>query len=214
MFANDVQLTGRRGSIRFARGSKELEQWFRDVPDEFSSHRIIHSSWKAGDGHNGKLDFIVAYQSPAQDGTVSGSIISYETIISFADDRPRFLSLDKTPILPNPRMQYSPTWAEHRVLGFVHAVLGRQIACQSAAEALSTGASANSRVDVWAPVPELSSEIDAFLTIGTPEGNLLGAEWRFQDDGDSDFPAPLRIEPLRRMTTRGEEANDVSRRIF
>jgi hypothetical protein len=208
LFVKNVQLTGRRGQVRFAHGHNELAQWFRAVPDEISSHRILHCTWKEGTGAEGNLDFIVAYQTPTADGGVGGSVISYQTVVSFADDVPRFVALDKTPILPNTRHEYSPTWAEHRVYGFVHAVLGKQLTHQEAADAFRDISLAGSRVKVWAPVPEGSTAYDAFLTIGTADGSLHTAGWRFHDDGDAAFPFPQQIAPLRRLTVRDEHPLD------
>ncbi|MFJ5956466.1 hypothetical protein ACIQC5_10950 [Paenarthrobacter sp. NPDC092416] len=207
LFAKDVQLTGRRGQVCFAHGRAELERWFGAVPEEISSHRIIHSTWTDGEGEVGKLDFVVAYQATTAHGGVSGSIISYETVISFANDQPHFLALDKTPILPNARKEYAPTWAEHRVLGFVHAALSGQLTSQAATDALHLALSAGSNVGVWAPAPELSRVYDAFLTVGTSEGNVYTAWWRFHDDGDAAFPALERTAPLRRQTTQDDETN-------
>jgi hypothetical protein len=200
LFGSNVQLTGRRGQLHFAHGHTELAQWFRAVPDEISSHRILHSSWTEGIGEEGTLDFLVAYQAPTADGSVGGSVISYQTVVSFAEDVPRFLALDKTPILPNTRPDYAPTWAEHRVSGFVYAILGQRLIHQKAADAIRDIPTAASKVDVWAPAPERSPAYDAFLTIGTADGTFHAAGWRFRDDGDAAFPVPEHIAPLRRLT--------------
>jgi len=202
IFMNDVRLTGRGGQVRFAQGHGELAQWFRAVPDEISSHRILHSTWTEGPGGNGTLNFVVAYQAPAADGGVGGSVMSYETAVSFEDERPRFVALDKTPILANTRNEYAPTWAEHRVHGFVHAVLGKQLTHHKAAEAFSDISAAGSVIEVWAPVPERSTAYDAYVTIGTPDGSFHAAGWRFHDDGDAAFPVPEQIGPLRPLKVR------------
>jgi hypothetical protein len=208
LFEDNVQLTGRRGEVRFAHGHQELAQWFRAVPDEVSSHRILHSNWLERTGVEGTLDFLVAYQAPTADGSVGGSIIRYQTVVSFVDESPRFAALDKTPILPNTKREYAPTWAEHRVSGFVHALLGKQLTHAEAADALGDLTKGASKVDVWAPAPELSPTYDAFLTIGTADGNFRTAAWRFQDDGDTAFPAPLQIAPLRRSTVQDDRRPD------
>lgn len=202
LFEDNVQLTGRRGEVHFAHGHLELAQWFRAVPDEVSSHRILHSNWTERTGVEGTLDFLVAYQTPTADGSVGGSIISYQTVVAFADEIPRFVALDKTPILPNTKRVYAPTWAEHRVSGFVHALLGKQLIHAEAADALRDLTEGAPKVHVWAPAPERSPAYDAFLTIGNPDGNFHTAAWRFQDDGDTAFPAPLQIAQLRRSTVR------------
>jgi hypothetical protein len=208
LFEDNVQLTGRRGEIHFAHGRQELAQWFRAVPDEVSSHRILHSNWTERTGVEGTLDFLVAYQTPTADGSVGGSIISYQTVVSFADEIPRFVSLDKTSILPNTKRDYAPTWAEHRVSGFVHALLGKALTHAEAAGALRDLTKGASNVDVWAPAPERFPTYDAFLAIGTADGNFHTAAWRFQDDGDTAFPAPLQIVPLRRSTVQDDPHPD------
>lgn len=208
LFEDNVQLTGRRGEVHFAHGHQELAQWFRAVPDEVSSHRILHSNWTERTGVEGTLDFLVAYETPTADGSVGGSIISYQTVVSFADEIPRFAALDKTPILPNTKRVYAPTWAEHRVSGFVHALLGKQLTHAEAGDALRDFTTGASRVDVWAPVPERSPTYDAFLTIGTADGNFHSAAWRFQDDGDTAFPTPMQIAPPRRSTVQDDPRPD------
>ena len=209
IFANNVQLTGRRGQVRFAHGHYELEQWFRAIPDEISSHRILHSTWTEGDSQNGNLDFIVAYQTPTAGGDVGGSVISYETVVSFEDDVPRFLALDKTPILPNTSPRYAPTWAENRVLGFIHAVLAKQLTHREASSALGDISLADSVIEVWAPVPERSAAYDAFLTISTADGYVHTAGWRFHDDGDAAFPTPERIAPFCRLKVQYQHGHDI-----
>jgi hypothetical protein len=211
LFANNVRLTGRRGEVRFAHGHNDLAHWFQAIPDEISSHRILHSTWTEGTGEKGNLDFVVAYQTPTADGGVGGSVISYETVVSFADDVPRFEALDKTPILPNTRHEYAPTWAEHRAYAFVHAVLGKQLTHQEAADALDDTSFAATAIEVWAPVPERSTAYDAYLTIGAADGTLHTAVWRFQDDGDSAFPVPERIARLCRLTMQDEHHPDTRR---
>ncbi|KQR74425.1 hypothetical protein ASF98_21910 [Arthrobacter sp. Leaf337] len=208
LFENNIQLTGRLGEVQFAHGHLELAQWFRTVPDEVSSHRILHSNWTERTGAEGTLDFLVAYQTPTADGSAGGSVISYQTTVSFADEIPRFVALDKTPILPNTKRVYAPTWAEHRVSGFMHALLGTQLTHAEAADALCDITDGVSKVDVWAPVPERSPVYDAFLTIGTADGNFHTAAWRFHDDGDTAFPAPLQIAPLSRSTVYDDRHPD------
>ncbi len=122
MFHPRVRLSGRRGDHVFADDRASLLRWFASVPEEVSSHHIIHSSFVAGEGGVGQLSMVVAYQAPQPDG-MRGSIISYETTVEFVDEGARFLSLDKTPILANASSEYHTSWAANRVLALVHAEL-------------------------------------------------------------------------------------------
>jgi hypothetical protein len=122
IFHPHVQLSGRRGEHLFAKDHASLSAWFSAVPDVISSHHIVHSNYATDDRGAGLLSMVVAYQAPSNTGT-HGSIISYETRIEFGSAFPRFIMLDKTPILPNTRMHYQPSWATNRVLALIHGAL-------------------------------------------------------------------------------------------
>lgn len=122
IFHPKVQLSGHRGNHLFARDHQSLKAWFAAVPDVISSHHIVHSNYLTAGNGEGLLNMVVAYQSPADSG-VHGSIISYETRIEFSTEGARFISLDKTPILGNTRLDYETSWAANRVLARVHAEL-------------------------------------------------------------------------------------------
>ncbi|MBH0112098.1 hypothetical protein I5E68_03905 [Novosphingobium sp. YJ-S2-02] len=123
IFDPQVRLSGHRGQRLFAQDHESLRAWFAAVPDEVSSHHILHSVYEDLAPDSGRLAFLVAYQAPGADGAVHGSIISYETQIAFGGE-PRFLALDKTPMLPNTRPVFEPSWASNRVLARLHAELG------------------------------------------------------------------------------------------
>lgn len=123
MFHPQVRLSGRRGGHLFASDHQSLVAWFDAVPDEVSSHHIVHSSYSIADNGDGLLSMVVAYQAKGELG-VHGSIISYETRIEFAPGAPRFIALDKTPILSNTRAEYETSWSTNRALALIHAELG------------------------------------------------------------------------------------------
>jgi hypothetical protein len=123
MFHPQVRLSGHRGAHIFAKDNQTLLAWFKSIPDEVSSHHIVHSGYSDAENGEGLLTMVVAYQAPSTSG-VHGSIISYETRIEFAPGAPRFIALDKTPILPNTKSEYETSWAANRVLARVHADLG------------------------------------------------------------------------------------------
>ncbi|MDC8746755.1 hypothetical protein NY751_11860 [Xanthomonas campestris] len=122
LFHPEVRLTGRRGGYLFAQDHASLSAWLSAVPDAISSHHIVHSTYTTDEHGAGLLNMVVAYQAPGATGT-HGSIISYETRIAFDAPLARFVMLDKTPILPNTRPQYAPSWATNRVLALVHGTL-------------------------------------------------------------------------------------------
>jgi len=123
IFHPQVRLSGHRGQRLFAQDHETLRAWFAAVPDEVSSHHILHSVYEDLAPDSGRLAFLVAYQAPGADDAVHGSLISYETQVAFGGE-PRFLALDKTPTLPNTRPTFEPSWATNRVLARLHHELG------------------------------------------------------------------------------------------
>lgn len=123
MFHPQARLSGHRGTHLFAKDNQTLLGWFKSIPDEISSHHIVHSAYSDAENVEGLLSMVVAYQAPSTSG-VHGSVISYETRIEFAPGAPRFIALDKTPILPNTKSEYETSWSANRVLARVHADLG------------------------------------------------------------------------------------------
>jgi hypothetical protein len=135
MFHPQVRLSGHRGGRLFASDHQSLTDWFAAVPDEVSSHHIVHANFSMAEDDTGLLSMVVAYQALGDTG-VHGSIIAYETRIEFAADAPRFIALDKTPILSNTRAGYDTSWSINRVLSLVHAELGGVIASDGRLRAL------------------------------------------------------------------------------
>lgn len=125
MFHPNVLLSGHRMHHVFAQDHQSLVAWFASIPDKISAHHIIHSNYSTAENGDGLLNMVVAYQAPGKAG-MQGSIISYETRIEFSPGAPRFISLDKTPILSNKRSSYETSWSTNRVLARVHAELGGQ----------------------------------------------------------------------------------------
>ncbi len=122
IFHPKIRLTGHKNSHLFAADHQSLAE-LRAIPDEPSSHHIVHSNYSDVDEHTGTLNMVIAYQARSAGG-VHGSIISYQTLVEFGASGPRFVALDKTPVLSNTRSDYETSWAENRVLALVHADLG------------------------------------------------------------------------------------------
>jgi hypothetical protein len=133
----------------------------RRVPDETSSHRIVHSNYATADDGDGLLSTVVAYQAPGA-SDVQGSIISYETRIEFAPDTPRFMALDKTPIMANTRSEYETSWSTKRVLALVHAELGCLV---EDVVHLRQGRGQIRQICAQVSAPEESTSYDAVVTV-------------------------------------------------
>jgi len=191
MFHPQVRLSGSRGGHLFARDHKSLKDWFASVPDAISSHHIVHSNYVTADNGDGLLSMVVAYQSPGDSG-MRGSIISYETRIEFATDAARFTALDKTPILPNTRLDYETSWSTNRVLALIHAELGGITGSDGKLRA-ALGNNVR-QVFVHVAAPEASCDYDALVT----SSNVDPAEVRIlhlklTDDGNATMPSVVQI---------------------
>lgn len=195
IFHPQVRLTGQRGSLVFATDHGSLVSWFASIPDETSSHHILHSDYRDVDDDQGIFRMVVAYQTPGPDG-VRGSVISYETVIDVSSEAPRFIALDKTPILPNTRAIYEPSWAVNRVLALVYASL-------SGLDGSSTDLRAAFSDDVHHVNALVSAEENArdyaasLVWSGKDNGQSGSLRLRFEDDGHAPFPELAEIELLR-----------------
>ena len=192
IFDPQVRLTGRQGAHVFATDHASLARWFASIPDEVSSHHIVHADYTDRGKDGGSLRMVVAYQTPQGDG-VHGSIISYETRIAFGPDEPRFVALDKTPILPNTRPVYEPSWATHRVLGLVHASLA---GLPGASAAVHDTLGAVSQVTAHVRSPEGATAYTGILTAIGTDGVPSAWQIAAQDDVRSRFPHLTSIEPF------------------
>lgn len=196
MFHPQVQLSGHRGSHLFAHDHESLKAWFAAVPDEVSSHHIVHSTYSTAnnDSGDGLLNMVVAYQAPGKSG-VHGSIISYQTQIEFIPDGARFIALDKTPILPNTKPDYETSWATNRVLALVHAVLGGITVPDGK---LRAALADNVRqVFVHTTAPEGSKAYEALVTCSS--GNPAATQavrLKLTDEGKAIMPTIEQIEVL------------------
>ncbi|MBG6595947.1 hypothetical protein I5I64_00195 [Pseudomonas aeruginosa] len=194
IFHPQVQLSGHRGGHLFARDKESLKVWFASVPDEISSHHIVHSKYASADNGDGILSMVVAYQS-LNDSKVHGSIISYETRIEFSPDGARFISLDKTPILANTRADYETSWATNRALALVHAELAG-ITGSDGQLRIALGKDVR-QVAVHAPAPEASSTYKALVTCNSGDPAASRAvQLTLSDDGKARLPEIEQIKFL------------------
>lgn len=204
IFHPDVQLSGRRGGHVFANGRESLVRWFASIPEEVSSHHIVHSSFVEVGGGVGQLSMVVAYQAPAPDG-MHGSIISYQTRVEFSPKGARFLSLDKTPVLPNTRHGYQTSWAVNRVLARLHAELASPDPVDSRLrQALGT---AISEVNVVVVAPEGARDYQAVVTVvGIEPNGVRVVTLALSDDVKSSMPTITHVEICATAPNRPEGA--------
>lgn len=183
IFHPNVQLSGHRMNHIFAHDHQSLVAWFASIPDEISSHHVIHSNYSTAENGDGLLNMVVAYQAPGA-SRMQGSIISYETRIEFSPGAPRFIALDKTPILSNRRSSYETSWSTNRVLARVHAELGGL-----------TGASDSVRRVLGDEVLQLSAQVTA------PEGS---SEYDAVVSAIMNDPAGVRVVQMRLIDDVGQ----------
>lgn len=196
MFHPQVLLSGSRGIHLFAHDHESLKAWFAAVPDEMSSHHIVHSTYLTAndDSGEGLLNMVVAYQA-RDDSGVHGSIISYQTRIEFTADGARFITLDKTPILPNTKIEYETSWSTNRVLALVHATLSG--ITESGGKLQAALGDDVHQVFVHATAPEASSVYEALVTCSS--GNPTATQvvlLKLMDDGKATMPTIEQIEVL------------------
>jgi hypothetical protein len=185
IFHPQVRLSGHRGQHVFAKDHPTLVAWFAAVPDGISSHHILHSVYQDMAGNGGRLGFLVAYQAPADEG-VHSSIISYETQVEFAPSGPRFVALDKTPILPNTRPDYETSWATNLVLALVHAELG---GLGGSDDSLRTALSDDVRqIAALTAAPEGARAYDALVTWIDKSASPRVLHLELQDDASATLP--------------------------
>ncbi|MGE1155184.1 hypothetical protein [Pseudomonas kitaguniensis] len=193
IFHPQVRLSGHRGSHLLASDRERLAAWLVAVPDEISSYRIVHSNYLTADNGDGLLNMVVAYQAPSYP-EIHGSIISYETRVEFAQI-PRFSAIDKTPILPNKRHAFEPSWSTNRVLARVHAELGG-----------ITGSDGQLRIELGSKIREIlahstaltgSKNYQALVTAtgGDPD-ELRVVRLQLADDVKATMPTIEIVEPL------------------
>ena len=194
MFHPQVQLSGHRGNHLFARDHESLVAWFAAVPDVISSHHIVHSNYSTAENGDGLLSMVVAYQAPGQ-LDMHGSIISYETRIEFAIGAPRFSALDKTPILPNRRLEYETSWSTNRVLAWVHAELGG--ITDSDGQLRGALGSDVRQVSAQVTAPEGSRAYEALVTgIGGNPTELRAVRLKLTDDVRATIPTVEKVQPI------------------
>lgn len=191
MFHPNVQLSGHRVNHIFADDHDSLKAWFASVPDLVRSHHIIHSSFSLAANGDGLLDMIVAYQAPGE-ARMQGSIISYETRIDFAPEAPRFIALDKTPILPNRRASYETSWATNRVLSRLHAALG---GITDADDALCAALGYEVlQISAIAAAPEGSSAYDAIVSVVGKDAQIRNVRLHLSDSVAKPLPTVDKVE--------------------
>jgi hypothetical protein len=197
MFHPGVRLSGHRGTHEFARDHTSLVAWFAAVPDVISSHHIIHSVYSTADNGEGMLSMVVAYQSPANAG-VHGSIISYQTRIEFAPEGARFIALDKTPILPDTRLNYETSWSTNRTMALVHAELAGVIRSDGRLRTALGGCVRH--VSARATSPEASASYEALVTsIGAASSEMVAVRLKIVDDIGSALPTVENIQVVENL---------------
>lgn len=192
IFHPQVRLSGHGGTRLFAHDHESLIAWLAAIPDEISSHHIIHSTYTAADDGD-IMNMIVAYQSPGR-MAMHGSIISYKTLVEFTPEGARFVMLDKTPILNNTRQEYETSWSSNRALARVHAELGR-IAGSDGQLSAVLGQDLL-QVSVRATAPEGASAYEAVVTSIRDADRMRVVRLELSDDGRAIMPTIERIAPL------------------
>lgn len=196
IFDPQVRLSGHRGHHLFADDRDSLAAWFATVPGERSAHHILHATFAPAPQGQSRLNMLVAYQAMRPEG-VQGAIIRYETELSHGPEGARFLTLDKTPILPDTQAIFAPSWAANRVLALAHAALAELPGSDARLrEALGT---ATSQLQVQANVPEGSPTYRALLSAAdTAAAGSLSLFLDLEDDAAQPLPAAasiIRAEP-------------------
>ena len=191
IFDPQVRLSGHQGRHLFADDRDSLAAWFATVPGERSSHHILHAAFEPAPQGTLRLNMLVAYQAMRPTG-IQGAIIRYETELSHGPDGARFLSLDKTPILPDTQAHFAPSWAANRVLALAHAALA-ELPESDARLREALGAS-TSQLQVQANVPEGSLRYHALLSAaGTEAAGGCHLLLDLEDDDSALLPALSRI---------------------
>jgi hypothetical protein len=194
MFHPQVRLSSNRGNHVFARDHASLIDWFAAIPDAVSSHHIVHSNYSTANNGDGLLNMVVAYQAPGNPG-MHGSIISYETRVEFASGTARFSSLDKTPILPNKRLEYETSWSNNRVLSWVHAELGG--ITESSGQLRAVLGNDVQQVSAQSNAPEGQGAYSAIVTsIGGNPVDVRAVHLEFTDNVRAIMPTAMKVVRL------------------
>ncbi|WP_108260660.1 hypothetical protein [Mangrovicoccus ximenensis] len=186
IFAPQVRLSGHQGRHLFADDLQSLADWFGTVPDERSSHHILHATFGPAPAGQSQLHMLVAYQAARPEG-VQGAIIRYETRLSHGPEGARFLALDKTPILPDTCPTFSPSWAANRVLALAHAALAERPG--SDARLRKALGSTAGQMRVQADAAEGSPCYQAMLSASDPDAEI-GRNLLLQLEDDAAAPLP------------------------
>ncbi|OZE79168.1 hypothetical protein CH304_19515 [Rhodococcus sp. 15-649-1-2] len=198
IFDSSVTLSGRRGTVAFARDRNELVSWFAAVPDDTSSHHLLHSVWTDGGPDVGSLSFVVAYQAPKGDLPAAGSIIHYTTSVAFRSGAARFVALDKTPVLSDTDPVYQPSWAAHRAQAYLYTLLASPDLNPDLAQAL--GAPDNAVIRAWSVGAAPANSYAVTIAVQEPEFELRAAHWQFDDSRDALLPTPVSTPHLHRIS--------------
>ncbi len=198
IFHPHIHLSGHRRTHMFARDHQSLKAWFAAIPEVISSHHIVHSNYVTADNGDGLLNMVVAYQSPYDSG-MQGSIISYETRIEFNSEGARFISLDKTPILANTRLEYETSWAVNRVLARVHAELAGITVSDGQLQRL-LGDNVR-QITVHTNAIEASNTYQALVSCNCSDSAISQVlQLTLNDDGDMSLPTILQMKLLQLET--------------
>lgn len=198
MFDSSVTLSGRRGTVAFARDRNELVSWFAAVPDATSSHHLLHSVWTDGGPDAGSLSFVVAYQAPKGDLPAAGSIIHYTTSVAFRNGAARFVALDKTPVLSDTDPVYQPSWAAHRAQAYLYTLLASPDLDPDAAQAV--GHPDDATIRAWsAGTMGPAGSYAVTIAVQERDSEPRVARWHFDDSRDALLPTPVSTPHLHRL---------------
>lgn len=129
---------------------------------------------------------LVAYQADRPE-VVQGAIIRYEMHLALGREGARFLALDKTPILPDTRPVFEPSWAANRILALAHASLADlPTGDRRLRDVLSPG---SAPILVRADAVEGSTHYQALLNASAPDTSV-GRSFLLDLDDDAGATVP------------------------
>jgi hypothetical protein len=108
---------------------------------------------------------------------------------------PRFSAIDKTPILPNRRLEYETSWSTNRVLAWVHAELGG-ITDSDGQLRVALGSDVR-QVSALVTAPEGSRAYEALVSgIGGNPAELRAVRLKLNDDVRTTIPTVNMVQPI------------------
>jgi hypothetical protein len=113
IFDDDIRLV-HAGQHLLASGKDQMKAWLNSVGLETSSHFVKNIDIYMLKPNVYEVTWQTPYQAIRSDGRVGGSIIRYQTLITFTPScGARFTFIQKTPFENNPNTQFTPSFGEH-----------------------------------------------------------------------------------------------------